>query len=82
MGSKSKTKIMKANPTLKNETVQKKSKTENAPDIISKSTKKMIKPYKINNSVAVWKLKKLKNIEASTKILKSNYKICLNSSGR
>jgi len=37
MGSKSKLEIMKANPTLKNETTQKKSKKENAPDIISKS---------------------------------------------
>ena len=37
MGSKSKTKIMKANLTLKDETVQKKSKKENAQDIISKS---------------------------------------------
>jgi len=44
MGSKSKTKIMKANPTLKNETAQKKSKKENAPDIISKS---LLKPARI-----------------------------------
>ena len=37
MGSKSRPEIMKANQKLKNGTIRKESKKENAPDIISKS---------------------------------------------
>ncbi len=50
---------------------KKKSKKENAQDIISKSIKKMIKSYKINNSEVSKKLKNQKNKYTSDIISKS-----------
>ena len=49
----------------------KKIKKENAPDIISKSAKKMTKSYEINKSQALRKLKNQEKEKASIEIAKS-----------
>ncbi len=57
MGSKSKMNFMKSYKNIKKEAAPKKTKKENAPDIISKSLQKNIKVNYLNGSSSVLLIK-------------------------